>query len=69
MPRRSIGDWHGWARVDDGLLTRAYCFVGDRGEVKVARRWGLCPLDIPDEPVTGTGIYGLPPAVPPRRDV
>jgi hypothetical protein len=111
-----IGDWHGWARVDDGRLTRAYCFVGDRGEVplhlgerteaevelgvgerwledgwrdwrepeweawfaamprefhvmEVARRWGLCPLDIQDESVAGTGIYGMPPAAAPRRDL
>ena len=28
-----IGDFHAWARIDDGRLTRAYCFIGERGEV------------------------------------
>jgi hypothetical protein len=28
-----IGDYHAWARVDANRLTRAYCYIGERGEV------------------------------------
>jgi hypothetical protein len=28
-----IGDYHAWARVDAGRLTRAYCYIGVIGEV------------------------------------
>ncbi|MER6351217.1 hypothetical protein ABT186_05040 [Streptomyces sp. NPDC001634] len=28
-----IGDCHAWAKVESGRLTRAYCYIGERGEV------------------------------------
>jgi len=28
-----VSDYHAWARARDGELLRAYCYVGDRGEV------------------------------------
>ncbi|MEU1617314.1 hypothetical protein ABZ479_08405 [Streptomyces sp. NPDC005722] len=107
-----IGEYHAWAKVESGELTRAYCYVGMRGEVplhvgeptaierelgvgqrrledgwrdwqeaewdawhaampvefdvmRIARNWGLCPLDIPDDAVA-PGIHGFPSGVEPR---
>ncbi|MFD3453685.1 hypothetical protein ACFWVC_16070 [Streptomyces sp. NPDC058691] len=109
-----IGEFHAWARVDAGELTRAYCYFGQRGDVplrlgeptdierelgvgergleegrhdwqesdwdawfaampneghvmRIARSWGICPLDIPDDSVTLPGIHGLPPGVEPAH--
>jgi hypothetical protein len=28
-----IGEYHGWARFESGTLTRAYCFIGQNGDV------------------------------------
>ncbi|MFE4425455.1 hypothetical protein, partial [Streptomyces sp. NPDC056817] len=28
-----IGEYHAWAKVESGGLTRAYCYIGERGEV------------------------------------
>jgi hypothetical protein len=28
-----IGEYHAWAKVESGELTRAYCYIGERGDV------------------------------------
>ncbi|WP_326570382.1 hypothetical protein OIE69_03185 [Actinacidiphila glaucinigra] len=28
-----IGEYHAWAKVESGDLTRAYCYIGERGQV------------------------------------
>lgn len=33
----------------------------ERHVMAIARQWGICPLDIPDAPPAGDGIYGFPP--------
>ncbi|GAA1994890.1 hypothetical protein [Catenulispora subtropica] len=34
--------------------------------MRIAQRWSICPLEIPEESVTDPGIYGFPPDVEPR---
>ncbi|TKA09601.1 hypothetical protein FCI23_22365 [Actinacidiphila oryziradicis] len=107
-----IGEYHAWAKVESGELTRAYCYSGMQGDVplhlgepteverelgvgghwledgwqewqepewdawlaampregdvmRIAERWGICPLDIPDDSVDPPGIYGFPSGVEP----
>ncbi len=97
-----IGEYHAWAKVESGELTRAYCYIGERGEVplhlgeptdiekelgvgqrwledgwqdwqepdwddwfaampredhvmRIAERWGICPLDIAGDSVNPQG--------------
>ncbi|WRZ89725.1 hypothetical protein OHB54_12035 [Streptomyces sp. NBC_01007] len=33
----------------------------ERHVMAIAQRWGICPLEIPDTPLGGDGIYGFPP--------
>ncbi|MBQ0896207.1 hypothetical protein KBX37_24455 [Micromonospora sp. U56] len=51
-----VPDYHVWARAVDGELPRAYCFIGERGEV---------PLFVgdptADEIELGIGIRGTEP--------
>lgn len=38
----------------------------ERHVMAVARRWSICPDDIPEESVTEPGIHGFPPGIEPR---
>ncbi|MFF3563046.1 hypothetical protein ACFYXS_23675 [Streptomyces sp. NPDC002574] len=40
---------------------------GEDDVMRIARRWGICPLDIPDDSVTLPGVHGFPPGVEPPR--
>ncbi|MFJ4845961.1 hypothetical protein [Streptomyces sp. NPDC088733] len=107
-----VSEFHAWARVDAGELTRAYCCVGMHDDIPlrlgeptdverelgvglrrmeerrqdwqeadwdawyeatpgeddvmdIARRWGVCPLDIPDGSVVLPGVHGFPPGIEP----
>jgi hypothetical protein len=44
-------DWDDWYAA----------MPSERHVMAIARDWGICPLDIPDEPPVGAGIYGFPP--------
>lgn len=67
-----LGVGHRW--LDDGWQTwdepewDAFFETVPREQhvMRIAQRWSICPLEIPEESVTDPGIYGIPPDVEPR---
>ncbi|MFC0504883.1 hypothetical protein [Micromonospora costi] len=51
-----VPDYHAWARAQDGELLRAYCFIGERGEVPL-----FLGGPTVDEVELGIGIRGTEP--------
>ncbi|WP_286256846.1 hypothetical protein [Streptomyces graminofaciens] len=43
-------DWDDWYAA----------MPSERHVMAIARHWGICPLDIPEAPPAGDGIYGIP---------
>jgi hypothetical protein len=60
--QRTVEDgWEDWEDADREAWHAA--MPGELHVMEIARRWGVCPLDIPDDAVTSDGIYGLPPGI------
>ncbi|MFC7482900.1 hypothetical protein ACFQX7_26965 [Luedemannella flava] len=48
-----VPDYHAWARSRDGEILRAYCFIGERGEIPL-----FLGEPTPDETELGKGTRG-----------
>jgi hypothetical protein len=52
----------GWQRWDESDWDAWHAAMPDERHVMaIARHWGVCPLDIPEPPPVGDGLYGWPP--------
>ncbi|MFI0966285.1 hypothetical protein ACH4S8_33555 [Streptomyces sp. NPDC021080] len=47
----SEADWDDWHAA----------MPNEQQVMAIARNWGICPLEIPDEAIVGDGIHGFPP--------
>ena len=51
----------GWEEWDEGEWDAWFAAMpGEQHVMEIARRWGLCPLDIRDDAVAADGIHGFP---------
>ena len=53
--------WQEWREPEWSVWLAA--MPNESHVMRIARQWSICPLEIPDESVTGVGIYGYPPRV------